>query len=162
LARRACTLFSVARSALSYQDRKAVKDAPVVERMKELSGQYPRYGHRRVRIFLGRDGYGMSPGRAHRLWRAADLQVPRKRPRKRVAAARGRKRRAGQIRFGSIVVLRASSSKCLTITDEFTKEGLAMTSTAASARGSQSDRRSVEGRPSTRAAKAVAAAPRCS
>ena len=36
-ARRACTLFKVARSALSYQDRKAVKDTPVIERMKELS-----------------------------------------------------------------------------------------------------------------------------
>jgi putative transposase len=34
---RACTLFSVARSALSYEGRKAAKDAPVVERMKELS-----------------------------------------------------------------------------------------------------------------------------
>ena len=33
-ARRACTLFSVARSALSYQGRKTTKDAPVVERMK--------------------------------------------------------------------------------------------------------------------------------
>jgi putative transposase len=75
-ARRACTLFSVARSALSYQGRKAAKDAPVVARMKELSAQYPRYGYRRIRIFLGRDGYRMSPGRAHRLWRGAGLQVP--------------------------------------------------------------------------------------
>jgi transposase InsO family protein len=58
--------------------------------MKELSAQYPRYGYRRIRIFLGRDGYRMSPGRAHRLWRAAGLQVPRKRPRKRLAAARPR------------------------------------------------------------------------
>jgi putative transposase len=45
----------VARSALSYQGRKAVKDAPMVERMRELSAQYPRYGYRRIRIFLGRD-----------------------------------------------------------------------------------------------------------
>ena len=36
-ARRACTLFSVARSALEYRSRKAAKDAPVVARMKELS-----------------------------------------------------------------------------------------------------------------------------
>jgi putative transposase len=39
------------------------KDAPVVERMKELSAQYPRYGYCRIRIFLGRGGYCMSPGR---------------------------------------------------------------------------------------------------
>ena len=89
-ARRACTLFKVARSALSYASRKAAKDAPVIARMKALSAQYPRYGYRRIRIFLGRDGHRMSVGRAYRLWRAAGLQVPRKRPRKRVAAARPR------------------------------------------------------------------------
>jgi putative transposase len=61
--RRACTLFSVARSALRYQSRKTVKDAGVIERMQELSAQYPRYGYRRIRIFLGRDGHRMSVGR---------------------------------------------------------------------------------------------------
>ena len=78
--RRACTLIKVARSALRYGSRKAVKDAPVLACMRELSAQYPRYGYRRIRIFLGREGHQMSFGRAHRLWRAAKLQVPRKRP----------------------------------------------------------------------------------
>jgi putative transposase len=72
--RRACTLFSVARSALSYQSCKAARDAPVIARMKALAAQYPRYGYRRIRIFLGRDGHHMSPGRAWRLWQAAGLQ----------------------------------------------------------------------------------------
>ena len=48
--RRACTLFSVARSALKYRSRKATEDAPVIERMTELSAQYPRYGYRRVEV----------------------------------------------------------------------------------------------------------------
>ena len=89
-ARRACTLFKVARSALSYRSRKAVKDAPVIKLMRSLSRKYPRYGYRRISVFMGREGYGMSVGRACRLWQAAGLQVPRKRPRKRVAAARPR------------------------------------------------------------------------
>jgi putative transposase len=89
-ARRACTLLSVPRSALRYESRKAAQDAPVIARMQALSAQYPRYGYRRVRIFLGRDGHRRSVGRAYRLWQAAGLQVPRKRPRKRVAAARPR------------------------------------------------------------------------
>jgi hypothetical protein len=131
-------LFKVVRSALSYQGRKAAKDAPVVERMKELSAQYPRYGYRRIRIFLGRDGHRMSPGRAHRLWRAAGLQVPRKPPRKRVAAARGRKRRAGGTRFGpttsfSIVVLTASSSSASPSPMSSPRRDWRSTSTAASA-----------------------------
>jgi putative transposase len=50
-ARRACTLFSVARSTLKYRSRKATKDAPVVARMTELSAQYPRYGYRRSVFF---------------------------------------------------------------------------------------------------------------
>jgi hypothetical protein len=75
-ARRACTLFSVARSALDYHSRQAAKDAAVMVRMKELSAQYPRYGYRRIRIFLGRDGHAMSPGRAEGVNRkmAAALQ----------------------------------------------------------------------------------------
>ena len=61
-ARRACTLFSVARSALGYRSVKPAIDAKAMERMKALSAQYPRYGSRRVRIFLARDGHPMSPG----------------------------------------------------------------------------------------------------
>ena len=88
--RRACTLLSVARSALCYRSRKAEKDAPVLARMRELAARYPRYGYRRIGIFLGRDGHQMSFGRAYRLWKAAKLQVPRRRPRKRIASGRPR------------------------------------------------------------------------
>ena len=115
-ARRACTLFSVARSALSYQGRKLAKDAPVIGRMRALSAQYPRYGYRRIRIFLWREVYCMSPGPAHRLWRAAGLQVPRKRPKKRVSTVRrDRERRAVLTRSGPttscpIIAPTASSS----------------------------------------------------
>jgi len=130
--RRACTLFSVARSALRYQSRKTVKDAGVIERMQELSAQYPRYGYRRIRIFLGRDGHRMSVGRAYRLWRAAGLQLPRKRPRKRVAAARSRPQAPSgpnQVWSYDFVFDHCANGqqlKCLTVTDEFTKEGLAI------------------------------------
>jgi putative transposase len=131
-ARRACTLLSVARSALHYRPRKAAKDAPVISRMQELSAQYPRYGYRRIRIFLERDGHGMSPSRAHRLWRAARLQVPRKRPRKRVAAVwprPGAPSGPNQVWSYDFVFDHCANGqqlKCLTVTDEFTKEGLAI------------------------------------
>jgi putative transposase len=131
-ARRACTLFSVARSALRYQGRKAAKDAAAIERMRELSAQYPRYGYRRIRIFLGRDGHRMSVGRAYRLWRAAGLQLPRKRPRKRVVVARPRPQAPSgpnQVWSYDFVFDHCANGqqlKCLTVTDEFTKEGLAI------------------------------------
>jgi integrase-like protein/helix-turn-helix protein len=118
---------------LEYRSRKAAKDAPVVARMKKLSTQYPRYGYRRIRIFLDRDGHRMSPGRAHRLWQTARLQVPRKRPRKRIAAAARPRPQApsgpNQVWSYDFVFDHCANGqqlKCLTVTDEFTKEGLAI------------------------------------
>jgi len=117
---------------LGYCRRKAIKDALVIDGMTALSARYPRYGYRRIRIFLGRDGHAMSPGRAYRLWRLARLQVPRKRGRKRVASSRPRPRApaaANQVWSYDFVFDRCANGqqlKCLTVTDEFTKEGLAI------------------------------------
>jgi putative transposase len=130
--RRACALLRVARSSLRYQSRRALRDAPVVERMRALSAQYPRYGYRRIRIFLARDGHNMSSDRAHRLWRAAKLQVPRKRPRRRVAASRPRPlpaTRANQVWAYDFVFDSCANGqqlKCLTVIDEWTRESLAI------------------------------------
>jgi len=130
--RRACTLLSVARSALGYRSRKAVKDAAAIDEMKRLSGQYPRYGYRRIRIFLAAAGQRMSAGRAYRLWRLARLQVPRKRGRKRPASSRPRPEtptRANHVWSYDFVFdycANGQKLKCLTVTDEYTKEGLAI------------------------------------
>jgi putative transposase len=130
--RRACTLLGVSRSALTYQSVRTANDAPVLARMAELSAQYPRYGYRRIAIFLARDGYPMSFGRAHRLWRQARLQVPQKRPRKRIAAGRPRPSApvgANQVWSYDFVFDACANGqklKCLTVTDEWTKEGLAI------------------------------------
>jgi putative transposase len=130
--RRACTLVKVGRSALGYQSQQGAKNAPVIARMKELSAKYPRYGYRRVRIFLARDGYRMSPGRTHRLWRAAKLQVPRRRPRKRIASSRPRPQapigpnQVWAVDFVFDACANGQQLKCLTVEDEFTKEGLAI------------------------------------
>jgi hypothetical protein len=70
--------------------RKAAPDAAALARMSELARAYPRDGYRRIRVFLCRDGHAMSAGRAYRLWWAAGLQVPRKRPCRRVATGRPR------------------------------------------------------------------------
>jgi putative transposase len=131
-ARRACTLLGVARSALKYEAKLPVKNAPAIAKMAELKRQFPRYGYRRIRIFLAREGLRMSAGRAWRLWRAAGLQVPRKRPRKRVSASRPRTAPptgANQVWSYDFVFDWAADGrqiKCLTVTDEFTKEGLAI------------------------------------
>ena len=81
--RRACTLLSVARSGLGYQCKMPAKDQPIAAAMRGYSEQYPRYGARRIRIFLRRDGLVLGRDRAARIWAKAGLQVPAKRTHKR-------------------------------------------------------------------------------
>lgn len=66
----------VARSGLYCDLRMPVKDALVIETMKDLSGQFPRFGARRINIFLARQGMVVSKDRRSRIWIAAGLQVP--------------------------------------------------------------------------------------
>jgi putative transposase len=130
--RRACALLSIARSTLGYQSRLAVRDAPALAAMRHLAAQYPRYGYRRIRIFLKREGHVMSTDRTHRLWRQAGLQVPRRRPRRRVAARRPRPLPAAAINhvwaydFIFDTCANGQTLKCLTVVDEWTRECLAI------------------------------------
>ena len=130
--RRACALMKVARSTLHYVSQLARRDAPVVAVMSELAAQYPRYGYRRIQVFLARRGHAMSADRAHRLWRLHGLQVPRKRPRRRVASGRPRPLPAtgvGQLWAYDFVFDACANGqqlKCLTVIDEYTRECLAI------------------------------------
>jgi putative transposase len=130
--RRACALLSVARSALRYESRLVRRDAPVLAAMRELAAQYPRYGYRRIQVFLERRGQIMSADRAHRIWRQAGLQVPRRRPRRRVATSRPRPLPAtgtGQVWAYDFVFDACANGqqlKCLTVIDEYTRECLAI------------------------------------
>jgi putative transposase len=130
--RRACGLIGVSRSSLSYELRLPPKDAPVMAAMKALSAQYPRYGYRRIRIFLRRQGFELSCSRAHRLWRQAGLLLPKKRPRRRIAA--GRPRASTPFKANTVwaydfvfdTTAGGQQIKCLTIIDEYTRECLAI------------------------------------
>jgi putative transposase len=122
----------VARSALSYESCLARRDAPVVEAMRELARQYPRYGYRRIQVFLARQGFEMSADKAYRLWRQAGLQVPRRRPRRRIASGRPRPSppaEANHVWAYDFVYDRCANGqqlKCLTVVDEWTRECLAI------------------------------------
>lgn len=130
--RRACRLLSVARSALAYSSRLELRDRPVVDAMRELAGRYPRYGYRRIQVFLARQGFPMSADRAYRLWRQAGLQVPRKRPRRRVARGWPRPTpptAANHVWAYDFVYDRCANGqqlKCLTVVDEWTRQCLAI------------------------------------
>jgi putative transposase len=117
---------------LGYRSRLTAKDAPVVAAMRDLSAQYPRFGYRRVHVLLERRGHAMSPDRAHRLWCQAGLQVPRRRPRRKIAT--GRPRPLPPTGLGHVwtydfvfdACANGQQLKCLTVLDEYSRECLAI------------------------------------
>jgi putative transposase len=104
----------------------------VLASMAILSAQYPRFGYRRIHVFLDRQGHQMSVGRAWRLWSQSGLQVPRKRPRRRIAGSRPRPQApsmANQVWAYDFVFDTTATGqqlKCLTVVDEYTRESLAI------------------------------------
>lgn len=128
----ACALLRVSRSTLGYQSRMDRRDAPLIERMKALARENNRYGYRRVRVLLGREGFALGGARAHRLWRKAGLSLPRRRPRRRLR--RGAPRpfattRPNEVWAYDFVFDRCTNGdalKCLTIVDEGSRECLAI------------------------------------
>jgi putative transposase len=100
--------------------------------MVELARQYPRYGYRRILVFLGRDGHRMSNDRTYRLWRNAKLQVPKERPRRRAAASRPKAtaptgpNQVWPYDFVFDACANGQQLKCLTVIDEYTREALAI------------------------------------
>ena len=130
--RRACALLSVARSTIGYVSRLVARDAPVLKPLRTLAGQYPRYGYRTIRIFLERQGHALGTDRMYRLWRQEGLQVPKKRPRRRVATSRPRPLPPTAVNhvwaydFVFDTCADGRTLKCLTVIDEFTRECLAI------------------------------------
>jgi putative transposase len=117
---------------VGYESVLAKRDAPVIDAMRELSARYPRFGYRRIQVFLARQGLVMSADRTYRIWKKAGLQVPRRRPRRRVATGRPRPlpaTGANQVWAYDFVFDRSANGqqlKCLTVIDEFTRECLAI------------------------------------
>lgn len=130
--RRACASLGVPRSTLGYVATQPLKDAPVIARMKHYAALYPRFGYRRIHVYLEREGITLGWDRMLRLWQLAKLQVPTKRPRKRIAASRPRPLPA----MGPNAVwaydfvfdgcANGQGLKCLVVTDEWTHEALAI------------------------------------
>jgi putative transposase len=128
--RYACALMAVSRSTLGYAATQPAKDAGVITVMQGLSAQYPRFGYRRIHVYLERAGHPMGWDRTYRLWCKAGLQVPRKRSRRRIATGRPRPvpstgpNQVWAYDFVFDACANGQQLKCLTVIDEWTRVAL--------------------------------------
>ena len=101
-------------------------------RLREISRAHPRWGYRRVRIELTKEGSSVNTKKVHRLWRDEELQVrPRRRKRRRgtstideVLASRPDEVWALDFQFDATCDGR--QLKLLHGVDEFTREAIVM------------------------------------
>ncbi len=107
----------------------------MVKRMRELAGQRPRFGYRRIAALLRRERWQASNTRVLRLWRREGLKVPQKRRKKRrlgTSAQACHVRRAehkDHVWCWDFVfdrTMHGSQLKWLSIVDECTRECLAL------------------------------------
>ncbi len=131
--RQACRFLGLSRSAARYRVRPRPDEADLVERLQEFARKRRRRGYRLAHRELRREGVVVNHKRVYRLWRQEGLTVPPRRCRKRIrgtAAARpieaDRPNAVWCLDFIEDGVLCGGKLRILCVTDEFTRESLAI------------------------------------
>ena len=127
-ARRVCRLVGLSRSRWHYRPQRLARDAPIRARLRELAGQRPRFGYRRLHLLLRREGVVVNHKRVYRLYREERLLVRPHRGRKHPAVRRvplpaptGPNERWG-MDFIHDACADGRRFRCLTMVDEYTRE----------------------------------------
>jgi len=134
--RQACRLASLSRTVARYRarpKRHAQDNETLVERLKEIARKKRRRGYRLAYQQLRQEGWPVNHKRVHRLWKATGLSVPARKSRKRlrrVATARAVEARHPNsvwcLDFAQDRTLQGTKVRILCVTDEFTRESLAL------------------------------------
>ena len=107
----------------------------LLEAIEELVREYPRFGSRKVTDFLRLAGWAVNYKRIHRLWKREGYRVPKAKKKKRVVGVASNacdKRRAesmNDVWTWDFIFDRLEDGrqlKVLTVTDEYTRESLAI------------------------------------
>ncbi len=131
--RRACKVVGQVRST----QRRPTPVRPPAEqrlraRLRDISRSHPRWGYRRVRIELTKEGCSVNTKRVHRLWRDEELQVrPHRRKRRRGASTidevlASRPNEVWALDFQFDATADGRQLKLLHGVDEFTREAIVM------------------------------------
>jgi putative transposase len=126
--RHACRLLGLGRSTHRYRGGKAERDLPLRTRLKELAAKRMRFGYRRLRAMLEREGMSANHKRVYRLYREEGLAM-RIRQRRRirwngvlVKPAASQPNERWSMDFVSDCVSGGKVIRMLTIVDDCTRE----------------------------------------
>lgn len=129
---RSCRLVGIHRSTFRYRGRVRPDEPRLRRRLRELADRHPRYGHRRARVLLRREGWTVNAKRVQWLRGLEHLQVPRKRSRRRIRRDQPLPERARArnhvwtLDFVFDRTLDGRQLKILSVLDEYTRLCLAL------------------------------------
>ena len=128
--RRACGLIELSRMVLRYASRR--DDTTLRVRLRELAAQRRRWGYRRLRVLLLREGMVVNHKRVYRIYREEGLSVRRRKRKRAVSVARTpllRPTRTDEVwglDFVHDALAWGRKLRMLTVEDLYTREGLAI------------------------------------
>lgn len=130
--RRACAVMSIHRSSCRYQGIRLAVDRAHREVVK-LSERYPYWGYRKIHDLIDRDEYPVGRERVRLIRRREGLQVAKKVKKKKVLGSSTQwvhraeyPNHVWSYDFIHDQTIDARKLKCLTVVDEFSREGLAI------------------------------------
>ncbi len=80
--RKACGYLRLSRRVATYTLKQPEKDRSLGEQLMAAAQEVPRFGYRRMSAWLA-----LGESRVRRMWRALQLNIPRRRPRRRRVVA---------------------------------------------------------------------------
>lgn len=126
---RACGLVGITRWINRYQSRRDPQDE-LRQRLRELAGNRPRYGYRRLTVMLRRAGWKVNTKRVYRIYREENLGVHTAKRKKRGAHRRvplpesTRPNQRWSMDFVSDRLADGRWFRILTVVDQYTRECL--------------------------------------
>ena len=130
--RRACRTVRCARATYRYQHHRDPRLA-LRQRMTELARARVRYGYRKIRVLLNREGWAVGKKLVYRLYREEGLTLRQRLPRRRKAAAVRahrppvtRPNGAWTLDFVADQLASGQRIRALTVVDVWTRESLAI------------------------------------
>ena len=83
--RRGCRVFKLEKSMYFYTSRKT-EQAALIQKIKDIAYSRVHYGYRRIHTLLSREGLKVNHKRVYQLYKEQELQMRRKKPKRRVQA----------------------------------------------------------------------------
>ncbi len=130
--RRACGVARLARSTERYRSQKDPQTGLRL-RIREIAQARVRYGYRKIRVLLNREGWKVGKKRVYRLYREEGLTLRRRPRRRRQVAAHQREPRkpsapneVWSLDFVADQLVDGRRFRALTVVDVFTRESLAI------------------------------------